>query len=324
MVPYSADSRIVTQTDQLACRAAIRSGSKSFFAASLLLPRRVREPARALYAFCRLADDAVDDGRTDPMAELRERLARVYAGWPADCPADRALAEAVSVHRIPREFPEALLEGFQWDIERRRYEDIEQLQAYAARVAGAVGEMMAHLMDRRSPDALARARDLGIAMQLTNIARDVGEDARAGRLYLPTNWLHQAGVDAQEWLKSPVFTPQIAQVIRRLLQVADSFYVRADAGIALLPRDCRSAIAAARHLYAHIGHELIHHGCDSISTRTVVPTRRKLWIVSKALLGGPGAMSSGMFAGLGARTAWLVELFERLERRDREPSDRIA
>ena len=96
--------------------------------------------------------------------------------------------------------PDALFEGLQWDCEGRRYEDLEALHAYAARVAGAVGVMMALLMGVRDADALARACDLGVAMQLTNIARDVGEDARAGRLYLPLDWLREAGLDPAAFL----------------------------------------------------------------------------------------------------------------------------
>ena len=101
---------------------------------------------------------------------------------------------------IPAALPEALLEGLAWDAEGRSYETIDELFDYAARVAGAVGVMMALIMDVRSPQALARACDLGVAMQLTNIARDVGEDARLGRIYLPRQWLREAGIDADAWL----------------------------------------------------------------------------------------------------------------------------
>jgi phytoene synthase len=147
----------------------------------------VRDSATALYAFCRLADDAIDEGdtetgaRTRALATLAQRLDAAYTGRPHDDPADRAFAQIVAQHHIPRAVPEALLEGFAWDLQGRRYETLADLHDYAARVAGTVGVMMAMLMGVRAPAALARACDLGIAMQLTNIARDVGEDARAGR-----------------------------------------------------------------------------------------------------------------------------------------------
>ena len=311
-----------TRSDQAACAAAIRAGSKTFFAASLLLPPRVRRPALALYAFCRAADDAVDvGGEATELTLLRERLVRIYAGRPINNAADRALADVVAEHGIPRELPEALLEGFAWDIEGRRYDDGEQLSAYAARVAGAVGEMMAHLMNVRTPEALARASDLGIAMQLTNIGRDVGEDARAGRLYLPMQWLRQAGIEPEHWLRNPVCSEPIRAVVERLLSAADELYVRADVGIKLLPRDCRPAIVAARHLYAEIGHQLRRDGCDSLSRRTVVPTARKVTILGKTLVRSIAPARRG--PTLGQRAEWLFTLFERLERRDRQqPADR--
>lgn len=271
--------------DIAACRSLLASGSRSFHAASFLLPRSVREPASALYAFCRLADDAVDLGGNveDSIAALSARLDRVYRGKPLDHPADRALAIVVDCFAIPRELPAALLDGLAWDASGRRYHDVAELQAYAARVAGTVGVMMALLMDVRAPSLLARAADLGVAMQLTNIARDVGEDARAGRLYLPLEWLHDEGIDADEWLAAPRFSEALARVIAGLLDCADRLYLRADAGIARLPAACRPGIAAARLLYAEIGHELGKSGLDSVSRRTVVPVSRKIGLVAAAL-----------------------------------------
>ena len=270
--------------DLSACRALMRGGSKTFFAASLLLPARVRAPATALYAYCRLADDAIDLG-TDPfaaMAVLQARLDAIYAGRPGSAEADRALSQVVHRHAIPRVLLDALLEGFLWDAQGRRYETLADVEDYGARVAGAVGAMMALVMGNHSAQSLARACELGVAMQLTNIARDVGEDARNGRLYLPRQWLREAGVDADAWLHAPVFNPAIAQVTKRLLEAADVLYQRAEQGIAELPRDCRPAIHAARLVYAEIGHQLVRNGLDSITRRTVVPRSRKLALIARA------------------------------------------
>jgi len=266
------------------CRKLMRGGSKTFFAASLLLPARVREPASALYAFCRLADDAIDlgDNPAAAMAELRARLDAVYAGRPGPVPADRALARVVHRHGVPRLLLDALLEGFVWDASGKHYQTIEDLHAYAARVAGTVGAMMALVMGSTSARALARACELGVAMQLTNIARDVGEDARNGRLYLPRAWLREAGIDADAWLREPVFDTALAGVIQRLLHAADALYARAEHGIAELPRDCRSAILAARLVYAEIGHQLQRDGLDAVNRRTVVSGTRKLALVARA------------------------------------------
>ena len=223
-------------SDLTVCRQMLREGSHSFYAASLLLPADVREPACALYAFCRLADDIIDDGPPDAQAVngLLERIDRIYAGKPYDHPADRAMVHLAEVYSLPRELPEALIDGFQWDIDGRQYETLEQLHDYAARVAGSVGAMMSVLMGGRAPSVLARACDLGTAMQLTNIARDVGEDASNGRIYLPLEWLREAGIDPQQWLAAPVFSAALGDVIARLLDAADGLYWRAASGIAQL------------------------------------------------------------------------------------------
>jgi phytoene synthase len=345
MLSHSPDAALATPSDHVACRALIRGGSKSFFAASLLLPSRIREAALALYAFCRLADDAVDLGYCDALPRLRERLDRVYRGCPAPLAADRAFADVVRSFAIPRAIPEALLEGFEWDEQGRRFETGAELHSYAARVAGTVGAMMACLMDVTAPDVVARACDLGVAMQLTNIARDVGEDARAGRLYLPLQWLREAGVDPEQWLRSPRFSREVASVIQRVLVSAEFLYARAERGIARLPRSCRLGIYAAKFLYAEIGRELERRSFDSITSRTVVPARRKASMLARALAASVTravvdcvppleetrflvdaisaradsvqVVAAGAPAvGIDGRIAWVIDLFERLERRE--------
>ena len=131
---------------------------------------------------------------------LKDRLDRACRGLPKPYPVDRAFADVVARFAIPEAIPEALIEGLEWDAEGRRYETLSDLYGYCARVAGTVGVMMTLVMGQRSPDIVARACDLGCAMQLTNIARDIGEDARAGRLYLPLSWMREAGLDPDEWL----------------------------------------------------------------------------------------------------------------------------
>ena len=343
-------------TDIAACRQLLRTGSRSFYAASFLLPQRIRDPAIALYAFCRIADDAIDCAGDEPGAqtraleELHRRLDRIYDGDPIDEYTDRALADVVACFGIPKALLEALLEGFQWDAEGRRFEDLSGVYDYSARVAGTVGAMMAALMGARSTQLVARACDLGVAMQLTNIARDVGEDARNGRLYLPLSWMREAGIDPEAWLKEPVFNDALAGVIERLLRAADTLYVRSDAGIAGLPMGCRAGINAARYLYAEIGRQVERQGLDSISRRAVVPGSRKVQLLAPIL--GTAVLSpryvsappldetrflvdavvysshraaeeqaSTPPAGLGNRVIWVLELFEQLEERERALSN---
>ncbi|NUB43508.1 phytoene/squalene synthase family protein [Fertoebacter nigrum] len=281
--------------DMAACRAAIRQGSLSFHAASRLLPAKVRDPALALYAFCRLADDAVDDavgaGRAEDadakaraVLTLRDRLDLVYQGRPRNAAADRAFAAVVQEFDMPRALPEALLEGLAWDAVGRRYDDLPGVLAYSARVAAAVGAMMCVLMRVRDADALARACDLGLAMQLTNIARDVGEDARAGRLYLPANWLAEEGLCPGAFLADPRPDPRIARVTARLLAEADRLYARADAGVPALPLACRPGIFAARHIYAGIGGAVARNRHDSITRRARTTKAQKIgWLALAAL-----------------------------------------
>ncbi|HEU4457696.1 MAG TPA: phytoene/squalene synthase family protein [Methylibium sp.] len=317
----SWDEPATHAADLAACRDTLRGGSRTFLAASHLLPAAVRDPACALYAFCRLADDAVDridPAVADPIAVLRHRLAAIYAGQPADAAADRAFAVVVRRHGIPRGWPEALIEGFEWDRAGRRYRNEAELLDYAMRVAGTVGAMMAAVMGAtrggRSAEAVARACELGCAMQLSNIARDVGEDARMGRLYLPLDWLAEAGIDAEAWLARPVFTPRLAQVIERLLQRADALYACAAEGVALLPVACRPGIHAARVLYAEIGQQVRRNGLDAVSRRAVVRPARKL-----GCLGGLLAPRRRARLGAGVALPATAALLEMLAQAPRPP-----
>ncbi len=345
MHPLSAERPLATAADHAHCAAAIRHGSRSFHTASLALPSQVRRASYGLYAFCRLSDDAIDleGGSFAALTRLRERLADACAGRPQDAPADRALADIIRRHAIPRAAPEALLEGLAWDAEGRRYESLADLQAYAVRVAGAVGVMMTLMMGVRDAATLARACDLGVAMQLTNIARDVGEDARAGRIYLPFEWLREAGIDAGHFLANPVASPAVKHLVARLLGEAEALYARAICGVAHLPRNCRPAILAAAFLYAEIGRELVRrHGLDSVSHRARVSSTRRLALLAKAVALSPWlsrgapqpALESAAFlidavaceprrsagaerGGLTGQLIQVLEIFERLERAER-------
>jgi len=267
------------------CTASIRRGSKSFHIASLLLPRHTRQAAHALYAFCRHSDDLIDDQarRPDALDRLRYRLDRLYDGVPCDYACDRAFARIVHNHAIAKSIPLALLDGFAMDMESRRFETIDDVKDYAARVASTVGLMMSLVMGEGDVVTLARAADLGLAMQLTNIARDVGEDARNGRLYLPLDWLREAGIDADAFLAAPRFTPALGQVVQRLLTTADYHYQLGHAGIARLPADCRHAIRTAALTYQDIGRSIAQNGFDSVNQRARTTLLRKLTLVLQAM-----------------------------------------
>ena len=280
---------MIAADDMAWCRDAIRTGSLSFHAASRLLPEKVRAPALALYAFCRIADDAVDEGddKANAVLTLRDRLALVYEGRPRNAPADRAFAGVVEAFEMPSALPEALLEGLAWDAIGRRYDTLSGVLDYSARVAAAVGAMMCVLMRVRDADALARACDLGLAMQLTNIARDVGEDARAGRLYLPMDWLREGGLEPEDFLAHPQALPVIRRSVARLLSQADTLYARSEAGVAALPAACRPGIYAARHIYDGIGSQVRRAGYDSVTRRARTGRAQKIgWLALSLVRAG--------------------------------------
>jgi phytoene synthase len=332
--------------DLAAVRGLLRTGSHSFHLASLLLPAQTRDAATTLYAYCRLADDAIDQGR-DPasgLLQLQAQLDRIYGGRPKPVPVERLLTDVVHRYQIPRVMLDGLLEGFAWDVASRRYRTLAELMGYGARVAGTVGAMMTLLMGVRDPAVLARACDLGVAMQLTNIARDVGQDSRAGRVYLPLDWLEEAGIDADSLLAAPQFSSSLGVVIERLLRAADEQYARAVPGIAHLPPGARAGVHAARLLYAEIGQQVRRNHHDAITCRARVSAARKSGLLLLALgcslrgsacvtalpleevrfllasfpAGGlEQAAEAGARAPEQSRGEWLLSLFERLEQRDR-------
>jgi phytoene synthase len=281
-----ADTLRLSPGDLSECRALLRDGSKSFFAASRLLPRDVRTAACAIYALCRTADDAVDGGHAtlETVSDMGLQLDRVYGrGEPRDF-VERSLRAVVRHYEIPRTVFSALVEGFAWELEDRKYETLSDVYAYSARVAATVGVAMTIVMGRRDAATLACACELGIAMQLTNIARDVGEDAANGRLYLPREWMREMGIDPDEWLAHPSFSPALGSVVRRLLSAADALYDRAAAGIDSLPAECRPAIRAARLIYREIGTVIARRGFDSVSHRAHTTATRKAWLALQAFV----------------------------------------
>lgn len=311
MLPPSRPEIFSTPADCAACRRSIRQGSQSFYVASLLLPVAIREPAYAVYAFCRMADDLIDrdEGGVDAIRDLGCMLDRIYAGEPDRTFVERGFADVVARFGIPRAVPDALIEGLAWDAAGNRYRSLDDLKAYAVRVAGTVGFMMTLVMGRREPHVLARACDLGVAMQLTNIARDIGEDARNGRIYMPLDWLADAGLDAASWARSPNASVEIQALVARLLAEAETLYARSRSGIAALPSSCRLGIDAARLLYRGIGQEILR-GVDPVTTRAVTSKRRKLRLLGEALAARRPGSAQLMAPGV-AQADFLVEAVAR-------------
>jgi 15-cis-phytoene synthase len=282
-------SSLARREDFDACRVILARGSKSFHFASRALPSRLVEPVSSFYAFCRVSDDAIDES-ADPqraITEVRTRVDGIFAASPIDHPVDRAFAETVRTSALPRAPIDALLEGYAWDVEGRSYETLSDVIAYATCVAASVGVGMTWLMGRRDRSVLARAADLGVAMQLTNIARDVGEDARRGRIYLPLAWLREEGIAPASLLAEPRFSASLGRVTQRLLQEAETLYVRAEPGIEALPADSRRAIRLAAHLYREIGRIIAQNGYDAVGGRASTSTVRKIGVTLGVLASRP-------------------------------------
>ena len=284
--------------------ATIKAGSKSFALASILFRRREREAAWRLYAWCRHCDDVVDGqvlgqgmrvdaaGAPERLAELR-RLTLQALETDRPCPPEfQALREVARRHAIAPAQALAVLEGFAMDVQARRYLTLDDTLAYAFHVAGVVGVMMAEVMGVRERATLQRACDLGLAFQLTNIARDVVEDARNGRLYLPADWLAAEGLEPiPQAVADPANREAVARIAARLLDVADAYYRSARDGLAYLPVRSAWAIASARGVYRAIGRIVRRRGAAAWDRRAGVPTLGKLALLAR-----------------GAALAWLARL----------------
>lgn len=278
---------IASRQRRAVARRILRRHARSFSWASHLLPAGVRDDATALYAWCRRCDDAVDlaaDTETAraALARLRAELDAICGDQPLDDPVSEGFRDVLARHRIPRRFADELLDGMVTDVGPVRYARLSELEVYCYRVAGTVGIMMAYIMGVRDGAALRHAADLGMAMQLTNICRDVAEDEQRGRVYLPAELLEDAA--------SPTRAPaHAATAMAALLRVADRFYRSGDQGLPSLPLACAAAIRAARLIYAEIGAVIARRGFDVTRGRAVVSPWRKLWLLLRALAGTAAA-----------------------------------
>ncbi len=299
------------------CWQTLAAGSKSFAMAARVLPPRCRDEAAVVYSWCRRADDAVDLAppaeQPAALARLRAELDSVYAGLASgaggadgtggagEVQDDLVLAafqEVVARYQIPREYPDELLAGMEMDVRGQRYHDMHTLLCYCYRVASTVGLMMSHVMGVTHDGALRNAAHLGMAMQLTNICRDVLEDWDLGRLYVPTEVLAECGIsDLIEALAEAPGAPfperarqPMRRAVARLLGAAEGFYRSGDRGLLALPWRCAFGVRAARLVYAAIGARIARRGHDVLAGRAVVPTWQKLWLVVRAGLGALGEL----------------------------------
>jgi phytoene synthase len=282
-------------------QAVIEQGSKSFAAAARLFAPDTRAGAYMLYAWCRHCDDVTDDqklgfessriSREEGRARvehLQETTRAALAGEPVCDPVFKGLQQVVARHEIPDRFSLEHLNGFVMDVEGRVYNTLEDTIDYCYHVAGVVGIMMAYVMGVRDEPTLDRATDLGLAFQLTNICRDVVEDARVGRVYLPKEWLDEAGVPVDR-VGETDHREGVFRVVRRVLKVADDYYESARLGVSQLPFRSAWAVAAANAVYRDIGRLILKRGPRAWDQRVSTGRNRKIALV---LGSGPRALAA--------------------------------
>lgn len=268
---------------------SIRAGSKSFSLASTLLRKESREAAFLLYHWCRYCDDQIDshaetENRIERFRELASKTSRAIKQDVAGLePPFLALAEVSERHALDEGIIFDFLAGLKTDTENPRFQNFEQLERYCYGVAGTVGRMMAQIFGCSDPALLKRAESLGKAMQITNICRDIADDAKLGRVYLPQELLAEEGLDQLNFLEAEN-KEKLFRVVERLLGIATLWYQQADAGIAQLDRSVSIGVRSARLVYAEIGHEILRRGPLEITgKRVVVSKMKKLFLVLRAV-----------------------------------------
>ncbi|WP_322528516.1 15-cis-phytoene synthase CrtB [Salinicola sp. LHM] len=272
-------------------------GSKSFATASKLFEPRTRRSALMLYAWCRHCDDVIDgqtlgfetnlgantDTPEQRLAQLKAATRQAYAGASMSDPAFAAFQEVALTHEIPQSQAFDHLEGYAMDVRGETYPHLSDTLRYCYHVAGVVGLMMARVMGVRDEAVLDRACDLGLAFQLTNIARDIVDDARIGRCYLPLAWLDEVGIPLDE-ITAPRHRDRLAVLAGRLVAVAEPYYDSARDGLPALPLRSAWAIATARGVYRRIGVKVAGAGKNAWDRRQGTGKAEKIGL----LLAGAG------------------------------------
>ena len=269
--------------DEYCQQKTVQSGS-SFYYSFLFLPAERRRAITALYAFCREVDDTVDDATDASLARIklawwRTEVSTMYKGTPTH-PVTQALTPHLDVYHLEEQHLQAIIDGMEMDLDQSRYLDYPGLRKYCWHVAGVVGILSASIFGFSNPQTLAYAEKLGLAFQLTNIIRDVGEDARKGRIYLPVNELQQFGVTAQDLL-SARHSEKFEALMRFQTERAQAMY---DEALACLPKEDRRAqrpglmmAAIYRTLLVEIERDNFH----VLTQRISLTPLRKLWLAWK-------------------------------------------
>ena len=269
-----------------ACRDIAREEARNFYYGFILLPPERRAGIYAAYAFSRRADDSVDDegspaGKLAAVADRRDELDACYAGEPpADDPVLVALTDTVRRFDVPRGHLDALLDGVAMDLTVSRYPDFPALKEYCDRVAGAVGLVSLHIFGFSDPRAPDHAADLGVAMQLVNIMRDVAEDAERDRIYLPADEMAAHGVSEGD-LMDGVATGAFRRLMGEQGERARDYFARGERLLPLLDRRARMCVSMLSGLYREILDTIEARDYDVFAGRVSLSTPRKLALMGR-------------------------------------------
>ncbi len=278
------EERAASQLDYARCARVTRAASSNFYYAFMLLPLERRRALHAVYAFCRFIDDIADEdaGRepAEMLAAWRNELDLVFRGDPTR-PVSRALADNVRRFSIPRRYLEEVIDGVEMDLSRNRYQTFAALRLYCYRVASAVGLVCIEIFGYRNPETRTYAEQLGIAFQLTNILRDVSEDAARGRIYLPLEDLARFSVGEDEIMHG-VYSSRFRELMEFEADRARSYY---DEAARVLPSEDRPAMVAAegmRRIYRALLERIVRSDYRVLNRRHRLSTPRKLCLVGRA------------------------------------------
>ena len=272
-------------TPQQYCKQKAAESGSSFTVSFVFLPKDKRDAMTALYAFCREVDDVVDECSDYNVAQVKlnwwkSEVANLYAGAPQH-PVSKALQPIIAQFHLAQEHFLEIIDGMEMDLKFNRYEDFSQLQLYCYRVASCVGLLTAQIFGFTNRKTLKYAHDLGMALQLTNIIRDVGEDARRGRIYLPLDELRKAKVSEDDILKSRE-TPEIKELIEYQIERAEKFYDKAMRE--LPPEDAKQQRAGLMMaaIYRTLLREIKADGAEKVlNSKVAIPPMRKLTLALK-------------------------------------------
>ena len=266
------------------CAQVTRRSRSSFYYAFILLPPERRRALHAVYAFCRFIDDIADDEAIREPALLltrwREELDRVYSGAPTRA-LSRALADSARRFKIPRELFEEIINGVEMDLSRKRYQTWEELRPYCYRVASVLGLICIEIFGYSNPSAKLYAENLGLALQLTNILRDVREDAQRGRIYLPLEDLARFNVSEEEILGG-VYSPNFVRLMDFEARRARELYALAQGELAPEDRATLLTAEAMRLIYAALLERIINSNYRVLDRRHRLSAPHKLYLVGRA------------------------------------------